>query len=490
MDISQNEGNGKITRRRRTKTKKPPEISSHINARATKEFIKMATVKKSKVSDASSSSRSGIDNTPLGQQKRTAMDFFSEWRKGNWSWNRKKRLAIIDNLTHPKPGKWPGLPTSRIAELRPTQYRRDRRMLPPSSTVSDPEMMNDRQADRYKQTQKAVETTRTEFRPAKFTFRRILGRGGFGVAVLFEMRDAADRLRHVVVKTDIRGDPSVLRRERENMIAVAGAQHMVQRLVLQAMPEPLPSRRRVTRLMAAREFGGDLLIFLSRVVEEVSVFIRKAVVYAFFNVLAAVLWVVVTIYTILLALLFPSRGNLDPLAAAREAEEVVIDAALIPPLPSFPSTPDPDGPGEEEEDLPGSGGDSNLDPAPVLAPSLMDLWPIKPSLKARRRLDRRQDLIVLEYMRYGDLAKWIHKMAKSHQRFSEKVLWQMFQCFWRACIAMAYPGRFNPDGLDARNEQVPIRPESLPRKNRAITDPLVHFDLDPSNSMYGWRFAG
>lgn len=122
--------------------------------------------------------------------------------------------------------------------------------------------------------------------------------------------------------------------------------------------------------------------------------------------------------------------------------------------------------------------------------------------RARRELDDAEDVLVMEYMANRDLGSWLEKLGRenskkdSSQRIRppEKVLWSIFQCLWRGCIAMAWPGaQAVESNLDQRRNQIPVRTEYLPpgrSRNRRPADPLVHFNLNPSNGkFFGWRIG-
>lgn len=112
--------------------------------------------------------------------------------------------------------------------------------------------------------------------------------------------------------------------------------------------------------------------------------------------------------------------------------------------------------------------------------------------RARRELDDEEEVIVMEYIPRGDLGSWLERLAQLNAgkepgqriRPPEKVLWSIFRCFWHGCVAMGWPGaQAAASGLDRRRNQIPVQTESLPasggRANRP-TDPLVHFNLNPS----------
>lgn len=120
--------------------------------------------------------------------------------------------------------------------------------------------------------------------------------------------------------------------------------------------------------------------------------------------------------------------------------------------------------------------------------------------RARRDLDDAEDMLVMEYVPNGTLGSWLDRLttrgngdsdANERVRIPEKILWSILNCLWRSCVAMAYPGRQQGDGQDPRRTQIPVATELMPpriprqrTRDRGPTDPLVHFDLDPSNGRF------
>lgn len=103
-------------------------------------------------------------------------------------------------------------------------------------------------------------------------------------------------------------------------------------------------------------------------------------------------------------------------------------------------------------------------------------------------LDARDDIISMEFLKFGDLGKWIGKMTAQNNDdpesvFTERVAWVIFECLWRGCVAMAYPTGFY-QGKDPMNTQIPQMTESIETSTVGGGDPLVHFDLDPQNSNH------
>lgn len=108
--------------------------------------------------------------------------------------------------------------------------------------------------------------------------------------------------------------------------------------------------------------------------------------------------------------------------------------------------------------------------------------------------DAAQAILVMEYMPKGTLGTWLHKFNRLGMggkpygtRPPNIILWSIFHCLLRSCIAMAFPlePRSDPDpGPDPGTVQISQRAERVPIGNRremASTDPLVHFNLKPSN---------
>ncbi|KAL1850663.1 hypothetical protein Daus18300_012874 [Diaporthe australafricana] len=105
-------------------------------------------------------------------------------------------------------------------------------------------------------------------------------------------------------------------------------------------------------------------------------------------------------------------------------------------------------------------------------------------------------MMTLEFMRHGDLHGLIKKIATSRDRAPNKVLWRVFFCLIRGCIAMFVPprSRRGPDGLVLPENQWqdffgPELDEVMPVGTPQLPNPegwdLVHFDLDPQNILVG-----
>ncbi|KAK3989892.1 hypothetical protein QBC44DRAFT_395343 [Cladorrhinum sp. PSN332] len=97
--------------------------------------------------------------------------------------------------------------------------------------------------------------------------------------------------------------------------------------------------------------------------------------------------------------------------------------------------------------------------------------------------------LFLENMARGSLNTWICKVGQEH-KFSDKVLWLMFDCLFKGVIAMAHPPQLAREqeyeqsggkwGTTHFDEQIPLW-----NKEARTSDDLVHFDLDPTNILVG-----
>lgn len=107
--------------------------------------------------------------------------------------------------------------------------------------------------------------------------------------------------------------------------------------------------------------------------------------------------------------------------------------------------------------------------------------------RARRDLDDRRDIIILENMAHGSVADLIEKMVRRRQRLSNRALWLVFECLFKGCLAMAYPTSFFDQTVNPWTETMPLRDETVPQEfygGRLSDAPLVHFDLDPQNGKF------
>lgn len=84
-----------------------------------------------------------------------------------------------------------------------------------------------------------------------------------------------------------------------------------------------------------------------------------------------------------------------------------------------------------------------------------------------------------EWAKCGDLGRWIARVSDEVEQFPRSVLWRLFDCLIDACIAMAYPPRYQ------RNPRRPVHGPQLREGIPANPVPnglrnLVHMALSPS----------
>ncbi|KUI55482.1 hypothetical protein VP1G_02814 [Cytospora mali] len=109
-------------------------------------------------------------------------------------------------------------------------------------------------------------------------------------------------------------------------------------------------------------------------------------------------------------------------------------------------------------------------------------------LQRWQALDNNPSIIALEYMKHGDLYGMVTKVGRARTTIPDGVLWKIFFCLARACIAMQHPPRrqVNQNGGETwLDENGPNINEQLPDQNRDIGYDLVHFDLDIQNVLIG-----
>ncbi|ROV86701.1 hypothetical protein VMCG_10932 [Cytospora schulzeri] len=347
-------------------------------------------------------------------------DRFGQYRLGVQQFNtydeaEREAYRLFINIP-PRRGRWPGHPRQRDAPrqtiyqmLKPAPRQKARarakgalvgllRWRPGRGGRGNQQGNNNARRAR-KAAEGMVGRLRREFRPARFRFRRILGFGGFGAAFLFEMRDGEGLGVPVVVKGLIGGRGEQVRameREKENFVAMAGAQHFVQRCVLQTFP-------------------------------------------------------------------LPKSGPLDTLRGLFSKLRVKANA------PQQNNDDDDDGYYADDDDA------STLVGVPTSNGSVQ---------AARRALDRRRDIIIMEYMSRGTLQDLLNKIPEG-ERLSDRMLWFIFECLFKACVAMAYPSRFCPADRDPWNDLIVPEDETVPRPDVFPDAPMVHFDIDPQNALVG-----
>ncbi|KAK4222364.1 kinase-like domain-containing protein [Podospora fimiseda] len=112
---------------------------------------------------------------------------------------------------------------------------------------------------------------------------------------------------------------------------------------------------------------------------------------------------------------------------------------------------------------------------------------IKKDLK--EGLDADDRMLFIEFMSRGRFDDYIRRVAEQLSEFPDQVLWQIFDCLFRAVIGMAYPTAFHPLNTDPRTEHVPTISETcrgLPvLDSTSHRDRIIHFDLEPLNILVG-----
>lgn len=175
----------------------------------------------------------------LQYQKQTYTDYFGQVRSGlGQNYDPERRARIIDNTVHPKYGRWRGLRDPFRGAGRAPRIHRDRADFPPGLPDS-PGLMSPTAQAKLARSYSTTFDLNQDFTPANVSFQKILGYGGFGVAALFTLQDITGRQLRLVLKADLQSDPDdTIRTEKNNMVLMAGAKHVVQRVLLAALPLP------------------------------------------------------------------------------------------------------------------------------------------------------------------------------------------------------------------------------------------------------------
>lgn len=105
-------------------------------------------------------------------------------------------------------------------------------------------------------------------------------------------------------------------------------------------------------------------------------------------------------------------------------------------------------------------------------------------------LDAAPGILPMEFAKLGDLNTWLKKLAGADSHLPPEALWRIFNCLVKACNAMAWPPFLRSPGLRYGNPLLEDIPDDRPGVPGEIPNPpiigfegLVHFDLDPKNSM-------
>ncbi|KAJ0117223.1 hypothetical protein J7T55_003633 [Diaporthe amygdali] len=108
-----------------------------------------------------------------------------------------------------------------------------------------------------------------------------------------------------------------------------------------------------------------------------------------------------------------------------------------------------------------------------------------------QQADNSLEILCLEYMKNGDVLHFLMRVGSLGMYVPNKVLWRIFTCLVKACVAMAYPPRHSknlayedcwsdPPGLDDIEESLPNGPDDA---IKYLAYDLVHFDLDGQNEV-------
>ncbi|KAH6617373.1 hypothetical protein F5144DRAFT_624109 [Chaetomium tenue] len=97
------------------------------------------------------------------------------------------------------------------------------------------------------------------------------------------------------------------------------------------------------------------------------------------------------------------------------------------------------------------------------------------------------NIMLLEYFPRGSLYKAICTAVSKDVEFPNRVLWQMFHCLIKACIAMAYPPKSY--GYTYKGQQPPFS-ERAPDDRYKEKERFIHWDIDPQNILVGGNEPG
>lgn len=158
--------------------------------------------------------------------QKTHTDYFDLWRAGDgraFQYDKQLRQVVISYLVFPRPGRWPGHGAS-VAQGRRTRPYRIQKL-----RTSDGPQSNRRRAD------KVAERMEQMLAFGGLRITKILGWGGQGIACAVEGEKANGEPIKLVCKASL-GSKGI-HEEKLNHILMAGAKHVVQRVVLADRPE-------------------------------------------------------------------------------------------------------------------------------------------------------------------------------------------------------------------------------------------------------------
>lgn len=81
----------------------------------------------------------------------------------------------------------------------------------------------------------------------------------------------------------------------------------------------------------------------------------------------------------------------------------------------------------------------------------------------------------------------VRRLCHANRYLKSSEIWRVFFCLFRACVGLAYPGRWD-QGIDPTTQVVPTKEEFIPRSGGqpvSTVDGLVDFDINDRNVMVG-----
>ncbi|TLS26245.1 hypothetical protein PpBr36_04951 [Pyricularia pennisetigena] len=106
-----------------------------------------------------------------------------------------------------------------------------------------------------------------------------------------------------------------------------------------------------------------------------------------------------------------------------------------------------------------------------------------------RALDESDDILVLEFMGKGDVDKLICTLVERRLKLNSQILWQIFKCLFKGCVAMAWPDKNAPqyDGavVSETSQGLETDAEEYADFSEPSSRAVIHFDIDPCNVLIG-----
>ncbi|KAK0748369.1 hypothetical protein B0T21DRAFT_302864, partial [Apiosordaria backusii] len=341
------------------------------------------------------------------------------------------------DLKLPLDGKWPGHQKDKYYNYKASQSEFRKWSV---KSMADTEKPDKEVKDALDSLPLLIDTPQVQL-----GFRKLLGWGGLGLATLYTLQDTKGRTRDVVVKYSIpgaSGSGGDLTAEKGFHRYLARARHITQRVWLEkpekkkkATPASSTGPTQFISKQTGRPVGGGLISKQTGLISKQTG--------------------------------RPVRGIAVNVASRSTS-------AQAPPDDTDDSTDTDDGTGA-------AGG-------PV---EPLKRWNVPNDRTYRRsaakRIDEHNATLILEVMKRGSLENWIVRMCTSGKLFPEKVLWLVFDCLFKAVLAMAYPPRMRPELYDTTNRhkgRFPIK-EVIPKTEDEMSPDLIHFDIDASNVLVG-----